>query len=78
MKKNALVFDVDNFEEILVKVSDGNIGIRNDSSGWFYIVTEEVEGTDEEIYSLIGKELNVIVTDIIVDISNFKVAIIYD
>ena len=76
--KKALVFELDKFNEMLEKVSDENIGIRNESGEWFYVVSEETEGTDEEIYSLIGKELKADVTDVVVDVTNFKVAIICD
>lgn len=74
--KKALVFTMKEYNKLIEKVSNGNIGVQHKSGEWFYTVTEDVEGTDEEIFSLLNKELNTTVTDVIVDITNLKVAII--
>ena len=75
-KTTAYTLTMEEYSKLIEKVSEGNIGVQHESGEWFYTVTEDAEGTDEEIYSLLNKELNITVSDVIVDITNLKVAII--
>lgn len=74
----AFVYTLEDYGNLLYNVSENNVGINYDADGWFYIVDEDYydDVTDEDVYSWLGKELNVIVTDVIIDTNKEKVAII--
>lgn len=67
----------EDYKKILWKISNGNIGIEDECGKYFYTVSEEVGDTsNEEVYSMIGKELKEVVIDVIIDTYNEKVAIL--
>ena len=73
----ALVYSYEDYKNLLWKISNGNIGIEDECGEYFYTVSEEMDGTtDDEIYSMIGEELEDVVADVIIDTYNEKVVII--
>lgn len=76
---NVCVYTLEEYEALLDKASNNNVGIAYDSGGWFYLVSEDCceDVTDEKVCVWLGEEFQTIVTDVIVDISRGKVAIVY-
>lgn len=77
MKKyNAYTMTIDEYNDLMRKVTNDTMWIENECGDWFYVVTDDCEIEDDEVNDLLGQELNDTVVDIIVDLYTDKVAII--
>lgn len=77
--KKAFVCTIEDYDKLLYNVSNGNIGIANNNLEWFYTVSVNYceDATEENVTTLLKKEFNMNIEDIIVDVHNEKVAIIF-
>lgn len=76
-KTNAFVFSLEEYNEILSKVFNDTLGVVNECGEWFYVMSEDIDASDEEIHERLGTALNVNIVDVIVDISKQKVVILW-
>ena len=77
MKKyNAYTMTIDEYNDLMRKVTNDTMWIENECGDWFYVVTDDCEIEDDEVNDLLGQEVNDTVVDIIVDLYTDKVAII--
>ena len=72
------VYSYEEFDNLLAKISNDGICTFCEVGEWGFAVNDSYEGTNEEVYSLLSKELGVVVTDVILDAYNAKVAIIFE
>lgn len=72
---NTSVISLEEFDNLLNEISDGKVGAKSESGEWFYVAAEDI--SDEEIVEMLGEALGKLVTNVIVDTTNYKVAIIY-
>ena len=75
-KYSAFTMTIDEYNDLMRKVTNDTMWIENECGDWFYVVTDDCEIEDDEVNDLLGKELNETVVDIVVDLYTDKVAII--
>lgn len=72
-QKSVYLFTVDEFNKISSEVL--NAEIRNDSSGWFWVVSGECGLDDNELFEEIGNAIGWDIDNIFVDINNDSVVV---
>lgn len=80
MKHNSvLIFTMKEFKTLCEKLFDGNAWIEYDSGGWFFVMTEEVDGNTvmDKLEAELIKELGVL-DKIYVDTTNDAVIVSYN
>ena len=75
-KRNVIVMTIEDYNDLLIDASDNTLEIRDEGGEWFYINTDGCEYEDDKIIDMLNKELNEDVLDVIVDITEDKVAIV--
>lgn len=75
-KHSVYTMTMEEYDELLDDMTDGILGIRNESGEWFYVSTDECGYEDDEIIDLLSEKLGEEVLDVIVDFQESKVAIV--
>lgn len=79
--KNIILMNGNEYEKLLRECTDGGINLHYGSSSdesYFYAVSEDYIGDDEEIFEIVGENLDVTVNNIFVDTEKDQVVIITD
>lgn len=78
-KSNVIIYTMDEFKALCEKLFDGNAWIEYDSGGWFFVMTEEVDGNTvmDKLEAELIKELGVL-DKIYVDTTNDAVIVSYN
>ena len=74
---NAFIFTLEAYDRFLDEISNGSIRIKYENGEWFYVVSEDVDDSDEAIVTMLREAFSVDVADVVVDITSQKVAIVY-
>ena len=74
----ALLYNMDEYNNLLYSASNNNVEICTDIDGWFYVSPEDYneDVTDEIVYTWLSTKLNATVIDVVIDACKDKVAII--
>lgn len=76
---SVLIFTMEEFKTLCEKLFDDNAWIEYDSGGWFFVMTEEVDGNTvmDKLEAELVKELGVL-DKIYVDTTNDTVIVSYN